>query len=111
MSPTVPFWVVAIFYIFIAVSAVLAIKGIIKKQSLIPSIISIILIPVSTVLMVLSSIGRGQQNELEYFMSSLGELELWAWVCLSIFIYLLYYWYLVLSHRNEEAKKDSLMDD
>ncbi|MBX0356849.1 hypothetical protein [Halobacillus sp. Nhm2S1] len=100
MSPTVPFWLVAVFYLFIMISFALAIRKIIKKQLVVPSIIAVIFIPFSTVLFVFSSIGRGNQNEWEYFIDRVKEFELWAWMCLVIFVYLLYWWYLVFRSRR-----------
>ncbi|REJ05637.1 hypothetical protein [Halobacillus trueperi] len=102
MSPTVPFWIVAIFYLFIIISFSMAIRMIIKKQLLISSLISIVLIPLSTILLVFSSIGRGNQNEFEYFINSVREFELWAWLWLVIFAYLLYWWYLVFRYKKQE---------
>ncbi|MGP4063236.1 hypothetical protein [Halobacillus sp. H74] len=102
MSPTVPFWIVAVFYLFIIISFSMAIRMIIKKQLLISSLISIVLIPLSTILLVFSSIGRGDQNEFEYFINSVKEFELWAWLWLVIFAYLLYWWYLVFRYKKQE---------
>ncbi|ARI77857.1 hypothetical protein [Halobacillus mangrovi] len=73
MSPTQPFWVSAIFNLFIIISATFAIRGIIKKQLLLSSVISLILIPILTFLTVFSSIGRGNQTEYEYLISSVAE--------------------------------------
>ncbi|WP_146813637.1 hypothetical protein [Halobacillus faecis] len=100
MSPTIPFWLVAIFYLFIIISFAVAVRRIMKKQLLVPSVLSVIFLPFSTVLFVFSSIGRGNQNEWEYFISSVMGFELWAWICLVIFAYLLYWWYLVFRSKG-----------
>ncbi|WP_075037672.1 hypothetical protein [Halobacillus dabanensis] len=102
MSPTVPFWIVAVFYLFIITSFSMAIRRIIKKQLLISSLISVILIPFSTILLILSSIGRGNQNEFDYFINSIKGFELWAWFWLVIFAYLLYWWCLVFHYKKQE---------
>ncbi|RWZ54484.1 hypothetical protein EQV77_14525 [Halobacillus fulvus] len=102
MSPTVPFLMVAVFYLFIILSFSVAILEIIKKRLVVSSLVTLVLVPFSTFLLVLSSIGRGNQNELEYFIASVKGFELWAWMYLVIFVYLLYWWYSVLRYKKRE---------
>lgn len=101
MSPTVPLWINAVFYLFMMVSFTIAVRGIIKKQLVLPSLISVILIPLSSFILVLASIGRGNQNELAYFIDSVKSIDIWAWLCLAMFVYLFYWWYLVLRYHKQ----------
>jgi hypothetical protein len=111
MGATLDTWVWVVYFTFLGISfigAIVAIvEGIIKRRY---STLTILLIPLFIVMNIIKNITRLEQNEWENWVNSLATGQLWAIICLAIFLYIIYWWIMVIHEITKRIKKNRNQD-
>ncbi|AIM16136.1 MULTISPECIES: hypothetical protein [Neobacillus] len=107
MGPTLDTWIWVIYYGFFFITFIAAIvasvENLIKRRY---SVMTILLIPIFIVMVALNSMNRLDQNEWEYWLTSLLRGELWSWICLLMILYIFFWWMLMIQWRFNKKDKE-----
>ncbi|MGI8314345.1 hypothetical protein [Halobacillus mangrovi] len=96
MAPTIPGWLLIICYLGFFGTFLAAVRMLIKRKMVTSTVITVLLLPVFAFINVMGAISRTDQNELQYWVTSLYAMEGWAWVSFVILVYFLSWWYQAL---------------
>ncbi|WP_270180970.1 hypothetical protein [Alkalihalobacillus sp. CinArs1] len=95
---TLPVWFWIIYYLTMIGTIAMSVRMIFKRRLVALSSIAIILV-VLALLLSINMIARMEGTELEYLIYSLHNGAVWAFVLVSIYCYILFWWLFYMKKR------------
>lgn len=91
--PTLPAWILVLYYAFFIVTLIFSIVSIVRKKLIILSIGSIFLCLTVPVIALIGAVGRVDQTEWDVFVHDLAQFKLWTIYVLYGFLFIIYWWF------------------